>query len=247
VQLTHSFVVPVDRATAWATFQDVGSVAECFPGAAVTSVEGESFEGTCKVKLGPIALQYAGSGTFVERDEAAGRLALEAKGRDKRGNGTAGANVVATFTSLDTASTQVEVVTDLTITGKPAQFGRGVIQDVSDKLLGQFVGCLESRISSPAQVDDTDAVATPANRSVVNGSASPATAPTSSSATPSGPPSPAPGAGSAQARMRPGPEQDDALDLGATVLPILVRTYWRQFAAGVLVLLVIRWLWRKRG
>src|SRR3954449_5567578 len=101
VQLTHSFVVPVDRATAWATFQDVGSVAECFPGATVTAVEGDEFQGTCKVKLGPIALQYAGGGTFVERDAEAGRLALEAKGRDKRGNGTAGTNVVATFTELD--------------------------------------------------------------------------------------------------------------------------------------------------
>jgi carbon monoxide dehydrogenase subunit G len=232
LQLTHSFVVPVDRATAWATFQDVGSVAECFPGATVTSVEGESFDGTCKVKLGPIALQYAGSGTFVERDEGAGRLALAAKGRDKRGNGTAGANVVATFTSVDAASTQVEVVTDLTITGKPAQFGRGVIQDVSDKLLGQFVGCLESRIT-PAAAEPADDAADSAS---VNGSATESTGSARSSAVNGAVPGPA----------RSAPEQDDALDLGATVLPILARTYWRQFAAGVLFLLVVRWLWRRR-
>ena len=230
MQLTHSFVVPVDRATAWATFQDVGSVAECFPGAAVTSVEGESFEGTCKVKLGPIALQYAGSGAFVERDEGAGRLALEAKGRDKRGNGTVGANVVATFTSVDAASTQVEVVTDLTITGKPAQFGRGVIQDVSDKLLGQFVGCLESRITPAADSEADEQV----DVTAVNGSAP--------AETRSAPSSAVNGAVPGQAA----PPQDDALDLGSTVLPILARTYWRQFAAGVLVLLVVRWLWRRR-
>ena len=236
MQLTHSFVVPVDRATAWATFQDVGSVAECFPGAAVTSVEGESFEGTCKVKLGPIALQYAGSGTFVERDEGAGRLALEAKGRDKRGNGTAGANVVATFTSVDDASTRVEVVTDLTITGKPAQFGRGVIQDVSDKLLGQFVGCLESRITPAA--DSEAGAGDERGATAVNGSATDATL--------SAPSSAVNGSGLGQAPLRPPTEQDDALHLGATVLPILVRTYWRQLAAGVLVLLVVRWLWRRR-
>jgi carbon monoxide dehydrogenase subunit G len=235
LQLSHSFVVPVDRPTAWATFQDVGSVAECFPGAAVTSVEGESFEGTCKVKLGPIALQYAGSGTFVERDEGAGRLVLDAKGRDKRGNGTAGANVVATFTSVDAASTRIEVATALTITGKPAQFGRGVIQDVSDKLLGQFVGCLESRITAPAAAQ-ADPIEESAATSV-NGSATEVTRSAPSSAV----------NGAVPGQTRTAPPQDDALDLGATVLPILARTYWRQFAAGVLVLLVLRWLWRRRS
>jgi len=158
LQLTHSFTVPGSRTDAWEAFSDVASVAECFPGAAVTRAEGDEFEGTCKVKLGPIALVYSGSGRFVERDETAGRFVIDANGKDKRGNGTAGANVTATLTP-DGAGTRVEVVTDLQITGKPAQFGRGVIQDVSDKLLQQFVTCLESRLTAPP-AEDAEAATT---------------------------------------------------------------------------------------
>ena len=99
-----------------------------------------------KVKLGPIALVYNGSGTFVEKDEAAHRFVVDAKGKDKRGNGTAGAKVTLTMAPSASGGTDVEVLTDLAVTGKPAQFGRGVMQDVSDKLLGQFVACLEQRL-----------------------------------------------------------------------------------------------------
>ena len=137
MQLQHAFTVPGSVAATWGAFSDVTSVAECFPGAEVTSAEGDDFEGTCKVKLGPISLVYSGSGRFV----------LEAKGKDKRGNGTAGANVVVTLASTGTG-TKVDVLTDLQITGKPAQFGRGVIQDVSDKLLQQFVTCLETKLAT---------------------------------------------------------------------------------------------------
>ena len=101
------------------------------------------FAGSVKVKLGPIALVYNGTGTFVEKDEAAHRFLVDAKGKDKRGNGTAGAKVTLTMAEASGGATDVEVVTDLNVTGKPAQFGRGVMQDVSDKLLGQFVACLE--------------------------------------------------------------------------------------------------------
>ena len=110
------------------------------------------------MKLGPIALLYAGSGRFVERDEGAGRFVVEATGRDKRGNGTAGATVTATLAPAGTG-TRVDVVTDLQITGKPAQFGRGVIQDVSDKLLQQFVDCLEAKV--PAERPTVEATAPP--------------------------------------------------------------------------------------
>src|SRR5690606_33396468 len=104
---------------------------------------------TVKVKLGPIAMVYKGSGAFVERDDSAHRAVIEAKGRDKRGNGTAGATV--TMSMVESGSdTSVTVVTDLNVTGKPAQFGRGVMQDVSDKLLGQFVDCLATKVGAPA-------------------------------------------------------------------------------------------------
>ena len=148
MDLTHRFTVPTSVDETWAHFQDIASVAECFPGATVTSADGDSFAGSVKVKLGPIALVYNGSGTFVEKDEAAHRFLVDAKGRDKRGNGTAGAKVTLTMTDAAAGGTDVEVVTDLAITGKPAQFGRGVMQDVSDKLLGQFVECLEQRLSA---------------------------------------------------------------------------------------------------
>ncbi|MBA3283347.1 MAG: SRPBCC family protein, partial [Acidimicrobiia bacterium] len=128
MDLTHRFTVPTGVEETWAHFEDVASVAECFPGAQVTSVEDSSFAGTVKVKLGPIALVYTGSGTFVEKDEAAHRFVVDAKGKDKRGNGTAGAKVTLTMAVAESGAgaTDVEVLTDLAITGKPAQFGRGV-------------------------------------------------------------------------------------------------------------------------
>jgi carbon monoxide dehydrogenase subunit G len=225
VDLTHRFTVPTGVEETWSHFQDIASVAECFPGATVTSVEGDTFQGSCKVKLGPIALVYNGSGTFLEKDEAAHRFVVDAKGKDKRGNGTAGAVVTCTMTDAAGApgSTDVEVVTDLNITGKPAQFGRGVMQDVSDKLLGQFVACLEQRLSPAAEPDPEP---TP-----LADEAAAAAAPSAASA---GVAEPAPAA----------PAQDDALDLGAAVVPILLKTYWKQALGAVLVLLVLRRLLR---
>src|SRR6187402_2573394 len=162
MDLSHRFTVPTAVEETWAHFQDIASVAECFPGATVTSADGDSFSGSVKVKLGPIALVYGGSGTFVEKDDAAHRFVVDAKGKDKRGNGTAGAKVTLTMNPAGTG-TDVEVLTDLAVTGKPAQFGRGVMQDVSDKLLGQFVACLEQRLGeSGGPSDSAPAAAGPA-------------------------------------------------------------------------------------
>jgi carbon monoxide dehydrogenase subunit G len=240
MDLNHRFTVPTSVDETWSRFQDIASVAECFPGAQVTSVDGDTFQGTCKVKLGPIALTYAGSGTFVEKDEAAHSFVVEAKGRDKRGNGTAGATVTLTMASA-AAGTDVEVTTDLSITGKPAQFGRGVMQDVSDKLLGQFVSCLEQRLgeSAPA-VESAQPTTQPTDEEPAE--AEPAVAATSEPlvasppARPSAPPFASP--------TSP-PAGEDAIDLGATVLPVLVKSYWKQAAiALVVVLALIRWIKR---
>ena len=235
MDLTHKFTVPTSVDETWAHFNDIASVAECFPGATVTSVEGDTFKGSCKVKLGPIALVYNGSGTFVEKDDAGHRFVVEAKGKDKRGNGTAGANVTVSMADAS-GSTDVEVVTDLSVTGKPAQFGRGVMQDVSDKLLGQFVACLETRLAG-ADIE-------PSGES---GPADPdagATAPPVAEPSPPAPP-PAAGGPVASAAPRPTPEapaQDDAIDLGATVLPVLIKTYWKQGLGALVVALVIWWV-----
>ena len=145
MKLNHRFVVPAPFDVAWEAFNDIENMVPCVPGAALTSLEGDNFSGTVKVKLGPISMVYGGTGVFVERDKATGRMVVQAKGKDKRGNGTAGATVTAQITPEGTG-TAVEVTTDLAVTGKPAQFGRGVIQDVSDKLLGQFVDCISAKL-----------------------------------------------------------------------------------------------------
>ena len=245
MDLTHRFTVPTDVEETWAHFQDIASVAECFPGAVVTSHVEDSFAGSVKVKLGPIALVYNGSGTFVEKDETAHRFVVDAKGKDKRGNGTAGAKVTLTMADAG-GSTDVEVVTDLAITGKPAQFGRGVMQDVSDKLLGQFVACLEQRLSGGPETPDAAApVGAAAEPSVAivpddvvvdepsagpkgQGLSTPAATP---SATPAGPVA-------AQA--------DDSIDLGTTVLPVLARAYWKQGVGLLAVLALLWWVLRRR-
>lgn len=171
MELTHRFVVPASIDVTWASLMDLEGVAPCFPGATLTSVDGDEFAGSVKVKLGPIAMLYNGTGQFVERDEANHRAVIEAKGKDKRGNGTAGAKVVAQLTP-DGTGTAVEVSTDLSITGKPAQFGRGVIQDVSDKLLGVFVDCLAGKLG-PEASDETLEAEPPAAADVADSSAPP--------------------------------------------------------------------------
>ncbi len=152
MELVHSFAVPASPEQTWALLTDLNQVGSCFPGATVTEASEDDFSGTVKVKLGPIAMVYSGSGAFVSRDDAERRAVIEARGKDKRGNGTAGATVkVALSPDGDDGGTRVDVRTDLSITGKPAQFGRGVMQDVSDKLLGRFVECIESHLAAPAE------------------------------------------------------------------------------------------------
>jgi carbon monoxide dehydrogenase subunit G len=148
MRLEHEFTVPVPADEAWRVLLDLPRVAPCMPGATLTGVEGDDFTGTVKVRLGPIGLTYQGKGRFVERDEAARRVVIEASGRDSRSAGTARATVTATLTEHG-PETGVAVVTDLTVTGKPAQFGRGMISDVSGRLIGQFAECLAGELGAP--------------------------------------------------------------------------------------------------
>jgi carbon monoxide dehydrogenase subunit G len=147
LQLEHSFTVPTGVDEAWRILLDVERIGPCLPGASIDSVDGDDFTGTVKVKLGPINLTYKGKASFVEKDEVAHRAVIDARGRDARGNGTAAAKVVATLAEKK-GTTTVVVTTDLDITGKPAQFGRGVMEDVGRKLIGQFADCLASTITS---------------------------------------------------------------------------------------------------
>ena len=150
MQLEHKFMVPAPIETVWQAVLDPERVAPCMPGAALTSVEGDTFAGTVKVKLGPISLLYKGSGEFLEKDEAARKVVIKASGKDSRGNGTAAATVTLTLASID-EGTEGTVSTDLAITGRPAQFGRGLIAEVGGKILNAFAECLARKLGTPAE------------------------------------------------------------------------------------------------
>jgi uncharacterized protein len=145
VDLTNEFRVGVPVEHAWEVLTDVERIAPCMPGAQLQEIEGDEYRGIVKVKVGPITAQYKGAARFVERDDAAHRAVLRAEGRETRGQGNANATITAQL-EPDGDGTKVSVITDLTITGRVAQFGRGVLADVSTKLLGQFVDCLETKL-----------------------------------------------------------------------------------------------------
>ena len=159
IELDNSFTVPVPPEQAWDVLLDVERIAPCMPGASVTSVEGDQIEGQVKVKLGPLSLTYKGTAKFTDKDQDNHKLAIEATGKETRGAGTASANVQATLTPGDAAgSTLVAIHTSLNVTGRPAQFGRSLLPEVSGKLIAQFASNLEALIAadSPA-AEATDA------------------------------------------------------------------------------------------
>jgi carbon monoxide dehydrogenase subunit G len=160
VQLEHQFTVNAPVDVVWQALLDPERVAPCMPGAALTSVEGSSFTGTVKVKLGPISLQYKGAGEFTETDEAARVVKIKAAGKDARGNGTASANVTVNLSEKDGVTTG-DVVTDLAITGKPAQFGRGLIAEVGGKILDTFAKNLAAQLGEPAETAEPEPAAKP--------------------------------------------------------------------------------------
>ena len=137
MQLENSFHVPLPVDEAWRVLLDAERSVPCMPGARLDSASGDDCTGSIKVKLGPINLTYQGRASITAKDETAHRAVIDARGKDQRGNGTAAAVITATL-AADGGGTRVDVVTDLTITGRPAQFGRGVMTDVGDKMLAQF-------------------------------------------------------------------------------------------------------------
>lgn len=147
MELTNEFHVSVPIDVAWAVLTDLERVAPCMPGAELQEVEGDEYRGVVKVKVGPISAQYKGTARFVEKDDAQHRAVLLAEGRDTRGQGNASATVTASAVS-DDGGTTVSIVTELSITGKVAQFGRSVMGDVSTKMLGEFADRLEADVLS---------------------------------------------------------------------------------------------------
>jgi len=147
IELDNSFTVPVPPEQAWDVLLDVERIAPCMPGASVTSVEGDEVAGQVKVKLGPLSLSYKGTAKFTEKDQANHTISLEASGKETRGAGTASATVQAGLKPADTeGSTVVNIHTSLNVTGRPAQFGRSLLPEVSGKLIAQFAANLEALI-----------------------------------------------------------------------------------------------------
>ncbi len=162
IELDNSFTVPVPPEQAWDVLLDVERIAPCMPGASVTSVEGDEIEGQVKVKLGPLSLTYKGTAKFTDKDQAGRTISIEATGKETRGSGTASATVQAKLTPGDGAGqTLVSIHTSLNVTGKPAQFGRSLLPEVSGKLIQQFATNLEALINADSAAD-ADAGATDA-------------------------------------------------------------------------------------
>ena len=156
MELNNDFEVAAPVDLVWAVLTDVERIAPCLPGAQLLEIEGDEFRGVVKIKVGPITAQYKGAASFSERDDVEHRAVLRAEGRDTRGAGNAAADITAEVEATD-VGTKVTVTTDLTVTGKVAQFGRGVMADVSKKLMGQFAENLSDLIAASGDETVVDA------------------------------------------------------------------------------------------
>ena len=167
MDLNHQFTVAVPVEDAWRILTDVERIAPCLPGAQLQEIEGDTYRGIVKVKVGPIQAQFKGQANFIERDDVAHKVVLKGEGRDTTGKGNASAIITAEMTAVDASNTAVTVNTDLSVTGKVAQFGRGAMADISDKLLAQFVVNLNALIAeqpaaaaAPVAAEPTEGVRT---------------------------------------------------------------------------------------
>jgi len=171
MDLNHQFTVNVPIDEAWVILTDLERIAPCLPGAQLTEVEGDTYRGQVKIKVGPILAQFKGQASFVSRDDVAHKATLKGEGRDTTGKGNASALITAELTSVSPTSTTCTVHTDLTISGKVAQFGRGALADVSDKLLAQFSENLNQLITG---APSTSTPTTPAAATAATSAPAPA-------------------------------------------------------------------------
>ena len=234
MELTNEFVIERPISETWKILNDLEFIAPCMPGAQLTEIEGEEYRGQVKIKVGPISANYKGKARFVEQDEAAGRAVLKAEGRDPR-QGNANALVTATLNALSDTETNVKVHTELSLSGKIASFGRGAIEDVSKKILGQFTDNLRDKLaegtsSEPPVADVSDAPA-PADAPEVASSQADTSAP---SATPG-------------VRKIDGPEAQplDILALGSDSVTMLQKAL--PFVGAFVALVLIRIIFGGRG
>ena len=244
MKLEHSFTVPASMSEAFKVLRDIERIAPCMPGATLGEVNDDEFTGTVKVKVGPITAQYQGKGRFVELVEPSSAT-IEASGKEARGAGTAKATIVANLTERGPEETEVHVVTDLAITGKAAQFGRGVMNDVGNKLLGKFADCLASELGSGPQAQPEPAVSPTASTQSVTtpGGPAPWSAPVEpQQPVPTSSEQPTPTTPHTQARPRPTEDTIDLLDVAGS--PVAKRAL--PVLAAIAVVAVVVWL-IKRG
>ena len=230
IELDNSFTVPVPPEQAWDVLLDVERIAPCMPGASVTSVEGDEIAGQVKVKLGPLSLSYKGTAKFTEKDPASHTIAIEATGKETRGAGTASATVHASLKPADAeGQTTVSIHTSLNVTGRPAQFGRSLLPEVSGKLIDQFAANLAALIDSTSRSAEAEPEAAPAQDATAAGdAASAATAAGTAAATQ---PTAAPAQPVAQL------QQEDSLNLIKLVGgPVLKRVIPVAVAAALIAI-----------
>ena len=260
MEITNSFAVdePIERA--WELLTDIPFIAPCLPGAKLTDETDGVYSGGIKIKVGPVTAEYKGSAEFVEKDEANHKAVINGKGRDTRGAGNAQALITAQMIPVGT-STQVDIVTDLKISGKVAQFGRGVMQDVSAKLLGQFAECLEAKIAEsksgaaePAATATTitepdglaaqNAMAPGAAAATAAGAAGAATttATPTHAASPTPTPTPTPTQTSTPSTSS---DDDDVLDLGDIGVGSALAKRAAPAVGAITALMIFRWLFRR--
>jgi len=228
MKLENDFTVPASIDQAWAVLLDVPRVAPCLPGATVEPGGGEDgvFKGAMKIKIGPITASYKGTVKIEEADAAERRAVMKAQARDSRGQGTAAATITSTMEEVE-GGTRVRVETDMRVTGPAAQFGRGVMQDVSAKLMGRFADCLAEQMS-----------ASPATAAAGAGEAA--------EARPEPPPGPAGDSAEAAAAPPPPRPSEDVLDLGAASRDAVIKRVAPAAAAmGLLILLLGIRRWRR--
>ena len=247
MQLENTFTIDAPIEKAWEALNTPQTIAPCFPGATLTEYEADTFTGTVKVKLGPISLTYKGKGVYKERDDAAHRVVIDASGRDSRGNGTAEATVIGTMTADGPDKTAVTMVTDMKITGRPAQFGRGVISDVADKIIGQFASCVASKLQAgDAPSEEASSEGSAPVPAAVRGGARRARVPRRPTARPARPPPrplrPRPPAATAKpsaASTAPMKSEIDAIDLLDTAgAPVIKRLAPVVGGLGLLLLVI---------
>lgn len=230
IELDNSFTVPVPPEQAWDVLLDVERIAPCMPGASVTSVEGDEIAGQVKVKLGPLSLSYKGTAKFTEKDPASHTIAIEATGKETRGAGTASATVHASLKPADAeGQTTVSIHTSLNVTGRPAQFGRSLLPEVSGKLIDQFAANLAALIGSTSRSAEAEPEAAPAQDATATGDA--ASAATAAGTSAVAQPTAAPAQPVAQL------QQEDSLNLIKLVGgPVLKRVIPLAVAAALIAI-----------